>query len=194
MGWLRVGGSSIALAVVVVLVLAACGSDSGEQVVRPRDTKPVEDIDMQASDFQNLHTMTKVRGFYLDNLLGHREEALAVASSDDGGVYPVGTLVQLVPQEAMVKRAKGFNPATNDWEFFSLDVSTEGTTILTRGADEVVNRFGQNCASCHQAADERFDMLCEDTHGCEPLPVGDEIFRLLQESDPRPLPAPMPKV
>jgi hypothetical protein len=87
----------------------------------------------------------------------------------------------------MVKRHKGFNPATRDWEFFFLDVSAEGTKIVTRGAAEVVNRFGGSCASCHAAADERFDMVCEEDHGCEPLPVGDEIFDALVAADPRPI-------
>ena len=80
------------------------------------------------------------------------------ANNPDGGVYPVGTVIQLVPQEAMVKRAAGFDPATNDWEFFSLDVSgaervgalieyDDTTTIFThprdsRTRDYVTGRFG----------------------------------------------------
>ena len=45
----------------------------------------------------------------------------------------------------MVKRDKGFNPATHDWEFFELDVSKDGTQIGKRGFADVVNRFGGNC-------------------------------------------------
>jgi len=190
MGWLRVGGTTVALSIVLVLGLAACGAESGEQVVRPHDAKPVEDIDMQAADFPNIHTMTSVRFFFITNLLGHLDKALEVANSHDGGEYPVGTLIQLVPQEAMVKRAPGYNTATNDWEFFFLKVSAAGTEIVNRGADEVVNRFGQNCASCHQAADKRFDMVCEQTHGCAPLSVGRDILKLFQVNDPRPIPMP----
>jgi len=90
-----------------------------------------------------------------------------------------------------VKRRAGFSPATNDWEFFFLSVSPEGTVIEVRGADEVVNRFGGNCASCHSAADPQFDMVCEDDHGCEPLPIDDNLILAIQEADPRPLePAP----
>ena len=188
---LRVWGATAALTLAIVGALAACGAESGKQVMNPRDTKPVEDLVMQDSDFQNVNTMTKVRGFYIDNRLGHLEEALAVANSPDGGVYPVGTILQLVPQEAMVKRRAGFSPATNDWEFFFLSVSPEGTVIEVRGADEVVNRFGGNCASCHAAADPQFDMVCEDDHGCEPLPIDDNLILAIQEADPRPLePAP----
>jgi hypothetical protein len=130
--------------------------------------------------------MTKVRGFFIDNRLGHLDEALAVANSPKGGRYPVGTIIQLLPQEAMVKRRKGFDAATNDWEFFSLGVSSQGTVIKARGKD-VVNRFGTNCAGCHAAADPKFDFVCEETHGCAPLPIGPEIFRLLQQADPRPI-------
>jgi hypothetical protein len=52
----------------------------------------------------------------------------------------------------MVKRRKGFNRATRDWEFFFLTTTPQGTAIVTRGTTTVVNRFGGNCASCHLAA------------------------------------------
>ena len=99
--------------------------------------------------------MTKVRGFFVDNRLGHLQQTLAVANAPKGGTYPVGTILQLVPQEAMVKRRKGFDPATKDWEFFFLTTDATGTKIVTRGSDDVVNRFGGNCAACHAAADDR---------------------------------------
>ncbi len=176
---------AIVIAVVVTVALGACsGGDSGHRTAAP---KPREDFVAQAGDFRNLHTMTKVRGFYLDNRLGHLDEALAVANSPTGGKYPVGTIIQLVPQEAMVKRQHGFNPATRDWEVFFLSVSETGTTIEKRGTTDVVNRFGGNCASCHQGAAARFDGVCEENHGCAPLPIGPDVFHALQESDPRPL-------
>jgi hypothetical protein len=174
-----------ALAVAVTAGLGACsGSEPGNRAAQP---KPREDYVAEAGDFRNLHTMTKVRGFYLDNRLGHLEEALAVANSPSGGEYPVGTVIQLVPQEAMVKRQKGFSPSTRDWEFFFLSVNEMGTTIERRGTSDVVNRFGGNCASCHQGAAARFDGVCEQNHGCAPLPIGPDVFHAIQESDPRPL-------
>ena len=42
-------------------------------------------------------------------------------------MYPVGTVLQLIPTEAMVKRHKGYSPSTDDWEFFALKVSPQGT-------------------------------------------------------------------
>ncbi len=175
---------AVVVAVAITAVLAACSSGSSGPAAKP---KPTEDFAAQATDFRNLHTMTKVRGFYIDNRLGHLDEALAVANSSKGGVYPVGTIVQLVPQEAMVKREKGFSPQTKDWEFFFLSVSADGTVIDKRGTTDVANRFGGNCASCHQAATARFDGVCEKDHGCAPLPIGDDVFHSIQEADPRPL-------
>jgi mono/diheme cytochrome c family protein len=93
--------------------------------------------------------MTHVRQFYVDNLLGNLDGTLGVANSEMGGTYPPGSVIQLVPGEAMVKRDKGFNPVTHDWEFFELDVSKDGTEIRKRGFAEVVNRFGGNCFGCH---------------------------------------------
>lgn len=178
--------SAALLAVALTVVLAACGSGDGDASSPPAPKAPREDFVAQAGDFKNLHTMTRVRGFFVDNRLGHLDEAIAIANSPDGGTYPVGTIIQLVPQEAMVKRAKGFDPATRDWEFFFLSVSETGTVIETRGTDEVVNRFGGNCASCHAAADAKFDMVCEQNHGCAPLPISHSIVETVQEGDPRP--------
>jgi hypothetical protein len=176
----------------LVTALEACGNGGDStSTSSTASTAPPEDFVAEADDFVNIHAMTEVRGFFIDNRLGHLDEAIAVANSPDGGTYPVGTIIQLVPQEAMVKRHKGFSPATNDWEFFFLEVSPAGTVIDVRGTDDVVNRFGGNCASCHSAAEPQFDMVCEDDHGCEPLPIGDEVIVAVQEADPRPLePAP----
>jgi hypothetical protein len=98
--------------------------------------------------------------------------------------YPVGTILQLVPFEAMVKHPHERFPKTNGWEFFSLDVSAAGTKIRDRG-DNVVNLLqGVTCLSCHQPA-SRFDFVCEKGHGCAPLPVDDEKIREVQTVDPR---------
>lgn len=177
--------SLVALSCAIFVLIGGCGSDT-TTVNKPAAPKPVEDLAMQAADFKNLHDMTAVRGFFVDNRLGHLKETVAIATANRGGKYPVGTILQLVPQEAMVKRRAGFNPKTSDWEFFSLSTDATGTKIVTRGADEVVNRFGLNCASCHVAAKGKFDLVCEKTHGCAPLPVGDDVFHALQASDPRP--------
>jgi hypothetical protein len=181
------GRGAIAAAVMTALLLVACGGSGASSTGTPRVTKPpVEDIDMQAADFPNVNTMTKVDTYFVTNLLGHEEAALAVARSPKGGKFPVGTLIQLVPQEAMVKRRAGWNPATHDWEFFFLDTSPAGTTVVTRGADNVANRFGGNCASCHLDAKPQWDLVCKHDHGCEPLPIGDDVIARIQAADPRP--------
>jgi hypothetical protein len=187
-GW--VWGSALALAA-VLFVACGGGSSHPETAAGPSSTSPparvVEDAKLVASDFRNVNTMTRVGDHFVTNVRGHLAEALAVARSAKGDRYPVGTVLQLVPQEAMVKRAPGYSPSTNDWEFFSLDVSAKGTRILSRGGVEVLNRFGGSCASCHSAAASQFDFVCGTTHGCAPLPVGPAVFASLQKSDPRPL-------
>jgi hypothetical protein len=180
-----------ALLLALALVLTACGGGDGgdasdETTAEPTTTTVVEDLVMEADDFVNINDMTPVRGYFIDNRLGHLDEAVAVANDPAGGTYPVGTIIQLVPQEAMVKRAPGFSPATNDWEFFSLAVSPQGTEIVARGGPEVVNQFGGSCADCHLQADPQFDLVCENTHGCDPLPVGDDVIEAVQAADPRP--------
>lgn len=178
---------------VIIALIAACSSGDDDDAAsaggsdETTTTTEPEDIVMEAEDFTNIHDMTAVRGFFVDNKLGHLDEALAVANdTEGGGAYPVGTIIQLVPQEAMVKRAPGFDADSNDWEFFVLDATAEGTTITTRGGAEVINRFGGSCADCHSLARPEFDFVCEDEHGCEPLPIGDDIIMGIQNADPRP--------
>jgi hypothetical protein len=182
----------VALPVIAAMVVA-CSSgddDAAETSGRADDettTTAPEDLEMQADDFVNIHDMTPVRGFFVDNKLGHLDEALEIANDPEGGgAYPVGTIIQLIPQEAMVKRAPGFDPNSNDWEFFALEVTAEGTEITTRGGAEVINRFGGSCADCHSLARPEFDFVCEKDHGCEPLPIGDDVIDSVQASDPRP--------
>jgi len=97
--------------------------------------------------------------------------------------FPVGTILQLIPQEAMVKRKKKFSPTGNGWEFFELDVASGGTRIKNRGA-EAVNFIGLECRGCHEAA-KRFDFVCRNDHGCGTLPLTDEQIRAIQAADPR---------
>jgi len=177
---------------VIAVACSSGGSDAASTTTRPAAaastsaTTSLPDVHVTAADFPALRHMTPVRGFFVGNVLGALDASLAIARSRDGGRYPPGTLLQLVPQEAMVKHRAGYNPPTNDWEFFSLDVSAQGTKILTRGVEDVVNRFGGNCAACHSAAETRFDFVCEHDHGCAPLPVGDDVLRAVQQADPRP--------
>ena len=141
--------------------------------------------DIDAKSFRCITKMTPVRQFYVDNLQGNLDATLTAANSTTGAVYPPGSVIQLIPGEAMVKRDKGFNAATHDWEFFELDVSKGGTQIRKRGTVDVVNRFGGNCFGCHAPAAAQWDLVCETGHGCAPLPVTRAMIGALQRTDPR---------
>jgi hypothetical protein len=134
--------------------------------------------------FRCITQMTSVRHFYVDNLLGKLEDTVAVAKAGTGD-YPEGSVVQLIPNEVMIKQQKGFNPATRDWEFFYVDVSKEGSKIFVRGFADVNNRLGLNCFTCHAKARPEFDFICEQEHGCDPIPVTRAMFGALQRTDPR---------
>ena len=134
--------------------------------------------------FKCITDMTPVRHFYVDNLLGNLQATVAVAEKDTGD-YPEGSVVQLVPTEVMIKQQKGFNPETHDWEFFFIDVDKNGSKIFTRGFAEVNNRLGLNCFACHAQAKPEFDLVCEQDHGCDPIPVTRAMFGALQRTDPR---------
>jgi hypothetical protein len=189
---------------VAALLLLGCGSDEPDAATPttttttttttvaptttavPTTTTTAVPLEIDARSFRNIHDMTAVRGFFVDNLVGDLDATIAVAENLEGGVYPAGSVVQLFPGEAMVKREAGFSPETKDWEFFELVASAEGTEIRVRGGVEAVNQFGGSCASCHAEAAPEFDFICEKTNGCEPLPISQDLIELAQANDPRP--------
>ncbi len=141
--------------------------------------------------FGCIRDMTPVRGFFVDNLKGDLEGTLAVANAGTG-TYPEGSVVQLVPAEIMVKREKGFSPATSDWEFLEMAVSAEGAKIKKRGTVDVVNRFGGNCFACHVKANPGRDLVCEQGNGCDPIPLTPLMIKAIQNTDPRCEPVALP--
>jgi hypothetical protein len=141
-------------------------------------------VKVDDSTFKCILKMTAVRGFFVDNLAGNLAGAVAVAQAGKGE-YPEGTLLQLIPNEAMIKQQKGFSPGTNDWEFFALESDKNGSRIVSRGARDVNNFLGLNCFECHKAARAEFDLVCEEDHGCVPLPLTRPMFHAIQHTDPR---------
>ena len=148
------------------------------------DGATVEDFNPTAADFQCLTDWTQVNSYRIINKLGHMSEALAVANSPDGGTFPVGTIIQLIPGEASVKRAAGYSPSTDDWEFFALNTSSTGTVIAMSGTTMVSNALG-TCLSCHGKAAPQWDFVCGDTHGCPSLGLNGMQIATFQTSDPR---------
>jgi hypothetical protein len=151
----------------------------------PAAADAVGKITVTDKSFGCMTRLKPVRGFFVGNLLGDEPGTLKVANSKTGGVYPPGSVVQLVPTEVMVKQPAGFNAVTRDWEFFELDVSKSGSVIRKRGFAEVVNRFGGNCFGCHIRAHPEWDLICETTHGCDPIPLTPAMLKALQDTDPR---------
>jgi hypothetical protein len=136
------------------------------------------------ASFKCITEMTHVRHFYVDNLAGNLDGTVKVAQAGTGD-YPVGSVLQLVPNEVMVKRDKGFNAVTRDWEFFDLNISPTSSTIRVRGFQDVNNRFAGNCFSCHVKAHAEFDLVCDNNHGCDPIPITRAMSGALQRTDPR---------
>ncbi len=143
-----------------------------------------DQIKVDDSSFKCITEMTPVKHFYVDNLLGNVADTVKVANAGTGD-YPAGSVLQIMPNEVMVKHGKGFSPATRDWEFFWIDITKEGQKIFTRGFAEVNNRFGLNCFACHVKAKPEFDFVCENDHGCDPIPVTRAMFGALQRTDAR---------
>lgn len=158
---------------------------AAQPVAQAAAPAPAKTVDVTEASFGCIRDLAPVRGFYVGNVLGDLEATLAAANSTDGAVYPVGSIVQLVPGEAMVKHASGFDAATRDWEFFQLDVRPGATKIAMRGTTQVVDAFGGNCLSCHGKAEAKWDMVCEQGHGCEPTAVTPLMAKAIQNTDPR---------
>jgi hypothetical protein len=153
-----------------------------------------EDFVPTAADFDCLQDSewTTVGLSRFKNMNGHTTEMLAVASSPDGGVMPVGTMIQLIPYEASVKRGEGYSAASHDWEFFSLAPSADGGTTIkaSGGGDSVLNFAHESCLGCHSMAAPQWDLICGDadggnTHGCASLGIPTSDLTLLQSTDAR---------
>jgi hypothetical protein len=171
----RRAASALARALFLVTGAAIVASCATEQ---PKAFKVADD------SFRCITEMTPVRHFFVDNLAGDLAGTVKVAQAGKGE-YPVGSVVQLVPNEVMVKMPKGSSPATKDWEFIWLDVDKNGQKIGIRGFQEANNRFGLNCFACHVKARPEFDLICETSNGCDPIPLTRPMFGALQRTDPR---------
>ena len=98
-----------------------------------------------------------------------------------GKGYPVGTILQLFPFEAMAKRGGKFNKDGHGWEYFKLKPNADGTTeILARGTAEVTNFLGGSCQECHERLAKGHDAVCEFVVGVEGLGISDDLFHRLQ--------------
>jgi len=158
--------------------------DAADSEISP-DPWPALDVAWRpaADDFECLTEWTAVRGFYLTNVAGYLDEAVAVAEGGFASEVPPGTIVQLVPLEAMVKLAPGALPETDDWEYLMLTVRDGETEITQRGGAEVSNPAG-SCFGCHVSAQSR-DYICEDTGLCGDAAVPRSVVDQLVAGDRR---------
>ena len=172
-----------------LLTCGGCMTTSADEKfpssVRQSPTDSSKTILVTEDTFVCLEKMHPVRGFFVGNLLGRLDDTVAAATQPEGAPYPPGSIVQLIPTEVMIKHHKGWNAKTKDWEFFELKVSKEGSKIKARGTTQVKNKFGGNCYECHKKAEPQWDLICEDDHGCDPLPIPGFLIRWAQKNDPR---------
>ncbi|MFB6264644.1 MAG: hypothetical protein ABEL76_13620 [Bradymonadaceae bacterium] len=178
-------------AALALLAVVWGGCDGESSAPSPEDAAVADTADADeplrptSQTFECIRNWTKVRRFYITRTNGPTAPAVDVARSEDGGRYPPGTLIQLVPREAMFKHRPGWSPETNNWEFFVLEPTEDTTRIVDRGTTDVENRFGGNCADCHSQAAPKWDFVCERDHGCPDIPIGGDTIRVLQQQDPR---------
>ena len=145
-----------------------------------------DDITVSEQTFACINDWPKIRNTHIYNADPEKlKESIRIfRDSVSDTEYPVGTILQLLPSEAMVKHSRNAFPKSNDWEFFSLDVSAAGTKISERGENVVNHTQGVTCLSCHLPA-AKYDFVCEKTHGCAPIPLDDQKIAELQGADPR---------
>jgi hypothetical protein len=134
-------------------------------------------------DFGCIEDWTAVGVVRVKGLCGSDDEAVRLLQDPRPGMsLPLGTVVQALSNEAVVKRGGGFDPEHGDWEFFSLQPEPGRTRILSRGKS-AFNVAG-NCRDCHAHA-RRHDLLCSAAHECPPPGLRNEHFIWTQWTDPR---------
>jgi hypothetical protein len=145
-----------------------------------------DDLVITEKDFVCVLNLPKVRNTRIQNPDPEKlKEATRIfKDSMPNQDYPTGTILQLIPTEAMVKHDRASFPNSNGWEFFALQVSADGTKILDRG-DKVLNTsLKKPCLECHVPA-VKYDFVCEKGHGCATIPVTDQQIAAMQAADPR---------
>src|SRR5580704_5517353 len=145
-----------------------------------------DDVVVTAKTFGCLLDMTKVRKTRIQNPDPEKlKEAVRIfRDSVPDKEYPTGTILQLIPGEAMVKHDRAAFPNSGGWEFFALKVTAKVTEITDRG-DKVLNTtLKKPCLDCHSPA-AKFDFVCEKGHGCAPIPVTDQLIAAMQSADQR---------
>ena len=124
-------------------------------------TLSADDLVITEKSFGCVLNLPKVRNTRIQNPDPEKlREAIRIfGDSVPDKEYPKGTILQLIPTEAMVKHDRAAFPNTNGWEFFALKVSADGTAIQDRG-DKVLNTsLKKPCPECHSPAGEnRFRM------------------------------------
>ena len=149
-------------------------------------TLSADDLVITEKSFGCVLNLPKVRNTRIQNPDPEKlKEAIRIfRDSVPNTEYPVGTILQLIPTEAMVKHDHAAFPNTNGWEFFALNVSADGTVIRDRGDKVLNNSLKKPCLDCHLPA-AKFDFVCEKKHGCAPIPVTDQQISAMQSADPR---------
>lgn len=107
-----------------------------------------DDIVVSEQTFSCILDWPRIRGTYIKNADPEKLQAAMRIFRDNVSdiEYPVGTILQLIPAEAMVKHPRGTFAKTNDWEFFALDVSAAGTKITDRG-ENVLEVFDMDASA-----------------------------------------------
>jgi hypothetical protein len=80
---------------VIAVVGCSSGDDDADDASGTTDTSAVADVVVIASDFKPLAEMTRVRGFFVDNVAGDLDGTLAVANDPEGGTYPAADAPRL---------------------------------------------------------------------------------------------------
>ena len=144
------------------------------------------DFTVTASDFKCLFEGTRPAGrnfFVFHKNKRKLRKAVRIAERDKPNKhYPVGTIIQVFPFEAMVKHGRAFNREGGGWEWVQLAVTKDGATIAHQGKADLKNGAG-SCQGCHEAA-KTFDFVCEG-HGAASLGFTDAEIRGLQRLEPR---------
>jgi hypothetical protein len=154
----------LSLSLVASLTLASCAL-----FAKPEP----KDFDAQNGDFANYATWTlaaKTSGATDQLDVAHDAKNPAVtryifvkddAKRKENGQYPVGTIIAKQSRladgslvgvaTAMVKRAKGYNAAAGDWEWFMLDPKT-GAIVQNPKGEAQRGKIGF-CIACHADAE-----------------------------------------
>ena len=109
------------------------------------------------------------------------------------GLIALGTASSALAQTPPAGGQPPAPPPLTNLKIYPKEIARPELIATMQGFVRQLGVQGQGgCSYCHVGTAPQWDFVCEQDHGCEPLPIGDDVIAAIQRADPRPRTHPTP--